>query len=375
MPNKNQILKKLSKSLPEGSVFLLSEDDKSVNVIPTGISTLDFSLGIGGFARGWQTMLYGPSSSGKSALVLQTIGSYQKEHPDSFCCVVDLENSMTADWAIKFGVDPERLIILKPTCIEEMVTMTMQAIENAVFDVIMVDSLGAGLLQTEIDNDKSRVAGSSGAITRLVKAINSSFVTLERQKKILRDKGDDDTSLIEPAVVLINQVRVDMNSMYGGNTYPGGKALAHMCGQIIQLRTSKASGDKIEGTVDGNKLRVGWMCSATIEKNKLSVPGKSAGYTFVFKECPEHEFGIDNARSTADLALALGIAKVEGKTIYFNRNGEEDKIVGRNNFIKLVKKDEELMNSLSEEISRVMSDNLKDPDVIENYNTNPDETL
>lgn len=361
--SKNAVLKKLMKSLPDGSVFTLDEEP-GYEVISSGISTIDYASGIGGFARGWQTMLYGPASCGKSALVLQAIGNYQKSHPDSMSAIIDLENSMSLDWAVKFGINPENLVILKPTNVEEMITMSVEAVKASVFDFIMVDSLGAGLLQTELDNDKSRMAGSAGAITRMVKAINSGFISLQRDIKVAKDSGDD-TEFIVPAVILINQVRVDMGSMYAGAlSFSGGKALEHMCGAIIRLRVSKAAGDKIMGTVDGNQLRVGWMCTATFEKNKLAVPYKSAGYTFVYKGCDEWPFGIQNARSTADLALSTGVARVEGKTIYYPLpDGTEGKIVGRNKFVDLIIENEDIMNFLSEEITRIMSDEIRDDDV------------
>lgn len=363
MQSKSQVLKKLAKKLPDGAVYTLNEQE-GIEFIPTGISTLDYAIG-GGWPRGWMTQVYGPSSSGKSAMVLQSIGNYQKNHPESLAAVIDLEKSMTEDWAVKFGIDPDRLVVLRPTNVEEMITMSVEAVKANAFDIIMVDSLGAGLLQSEIENDRTRMAGSAGNITRMVKAINSSFIELERERKVANNSDGDANELVIPAVLLINQVRVNMSSMYGEDTYGGGKALGHMIGVNIHLRASKASADKIMGTVDGQQLRVGWMCTATVEKNKLSVPGKSAGYSFVFCECPEHEFGIDNARSVADLALATGIARVDGKSIYYpTPSGTEEKVVGRNNFQQIMRENEELVKFLAEEISRDISKNSCDEDAI-----------
>lgn len=372
MPTKEAVLKKLSKKLPEGSFFKLSEQPRC-EVVPSGISTIDYASGIGGFPRGWMTQVYGPASSGKSAMILQTIGNYQKAHEDSLCAVVDLEKSMTPEWAAKFGVDTDRLVVLRPSNVEEMITMTMDAIGANAFDIIMVDSLGAGLLQSEIDNDKSRMAGSAGAITRMVKAINSAFISLEREKKVAKDNGEDTDKFIVPAVILINQVRVNMGSMYGEDTFSGGKALIHMLGMNIHLRVSKASADKIMGTVDGNQMRVGWVCTAKVEKNKLATPEKSAGYIFVYKDCPEHPFGIDNAQSIADLAIATGVVTTSGNTItYHNPDGSDAKVVGRNNFTALVHKDTALMESLASEISRDMSDEAKDEDLVTVQEMNED---
>ena len=257
MQSKSQVLKKLAKKLPDGAVYTLNEQE-GIEFIPTGISTLDYAIG-GGWPRGWMTQVYGPSSSGKSAMVLQSIGNYQKSHPESLAAVIDLEKSMTEDWAVKFGIDPDRLVVLRPTNVEEMITMSVEAVKANAFDIIMVDSLGAGLLQSEIENDRNRVAGSAGAITRMVKSINAAFIELERMKKIENSETEDESDYIVPSVLLINQVRVNMSSMYGEDTYGGGKALGHMLGVNIHLRASKASADKIMGTVDGQQLRVGWV--------------------------------------------------------------------------------------------------------------------
>lgn len=358
--SKAQVLKSLMKKLPEGSVYKL-EDEKEYGVVPTGISTLDYATGIGGFPRNKMTLVYGTASTGKSAMVLQAIGNYQKKHPDSMAAVVDLEDSMTVSWAEKFGINPENIVIVKPTDVEEMITMTMECVKSNAFDIIMVDSLGAGLLRSELENDKSRMAGSAGAVTRMVKAINAAFIELKREERITEAQNGDTSGFIFPAVVLINQARQDMNSMYGGITYSGGKALTHMMAVIIQLRRINSTAEKVEGTVDGAKMRVGWLCSATLEKNKLATPGKSAGYVFVFKECPEHSFGIDNARSVADLSIVTGVARVEGKTIYYPTPDGEDKVVGRNNFIKALK-DETLCSYVAEVISTNMSEEMQDPD-------------
>lgn len=362
---KDAILKQLSKKLPEGSFFTLDEQQQ-VEVVPSGISTLDYASGIGGFARGWMTQIYGPASAGKSALVYQSIGNYQHDHPESLAAVVDLEKSATPEWMSKFGANPEQVVVVRPANTEEMIAMTMQLIESATFDIIMIDSLGAGLLQSEIENDKTRMAGSAGAITRMVKAVNSSFITLERQIKIKRDDGDDISDIVVPAVLMVNQVRANLNSLIASNTFSGGKALEHMVAMNIYLRASGKADDKIKGTVDGAQMQVGTRCIAEFKKNKLATPGKQAGYNFVWHGCPEEdiEFGIDNAQSIADLCLTLGIVETSGNTISFkNGKGEDDKVIGRKKFTLRIREDKELQQFFAEEISRIMAEESKDEDL------------
>jgi recombination protein RecA len=49
-----------------------------IETIPTGSLGLDIALGIGGLPRGRVVEIYGPESSGKTTLALQTIAEAQK---------------------------------------------------------------------------------------------------------------------------------------------------------------------------------------------------------------------------------------------------------------------------------------------------------
>lgn len=367
--SKNAILKQLSKKLPEGSFFTLNEQEQ-VDVIPSGISVLDYASSIGGWPRGWMSMIYGVNGSGKSALCYASIGNYQKTHPDSLCAIVDLEKSASPAWMEKFGVDPERVIIVRPATIDEACTMSMQLVEAGSFDIIVIDSLGAGILKVEVENDKSRVAGSAGAITRLCKSLNSAFITLERQIKIKKDEGEDASDITVPAILMINQARASMNSPVPMVTYSGGYSLGHTVAMNIYLRASGKAEDKIKGTVDGAPMQVGTRCIGEFKKNKLGCPNKQFGVNFVWQECPEEgiEFGMDNAQSIADLCLTLGIAEISGKTVIFPVKYEKDKkitdkIVGRKNFTDKIRQDKELQDFLAEEISRIMAKEAKDEDL------------
>ena len=65
------------------------------------------------------------------------------------------------------------------------------------------------------------------------------------------------------------------------------------------------------------------------------------------------------------MALATGIARVDGKSIYYpTPNGTEEKVVGRNNFQQIMRENEELVKFLAEEISRDISKNSCDEDAI-----------
>ncbi len=50
----------------------------SIDVIPTGVLSLDLALGVGGLPRGRMIEIYGPESSGKTTLALQAVAQAQK---------------------------------------------------------------------------------------------------------------------------------------------------------------------------------------------------------------------------------------------------------------------------------------------------------
>ncbi len=50
--------------------------------------------------------------------------------------------------------------------VEEMITMSVEAVKANAFDIIMVDSLGAGLLQAGIENDKTVAVLLLGSLPR-----------------------------------------------------------------------------------------------------------------------------------------------------------------------------------------------------------------
>ncbi len=74
-----------------------------IETIPTGSLGLDIALGIGGLPRGRVIEIYGPESSGKTTLALQTIAEAQKK--GGICGFIDAEHALDPVYARKLGVD------------------------------------------------------------------------------------------------------------------------------------------------------------------------------------------------------------------------------------------------------------------------------
>src|SRR6185369_16771369 len=94
-----------------------SEAAPEIGIISTGSLGLDIALGTGGLPRGRIVEIYGPESSGKTTLALQTIAEAQRT--GGVCAFVDAEHALDIGYARKLGVRVEDLLISQPDCGEQ----------------------------------------------------------------------------------------------------------------------------------------------------------------------------------------------------------------------------------------------------------------
>src|SRR3569833_4263959 len=92
--------------LGEGEVI------EDVQVVSTGSLGLDIALGVGGLPRGRVVEIYGPESSGKTTLPLQTIAEMQKL--GGTCAFIDAEHALDVGYAQKLGFHLADLLISRP---------------------------------------------------------------------------------------------------------------------------------------------------------------------------------------------------------------------------------------------------------------------
>ena len=98
-------LGQIEKQFGKGSVMRMG--DRAVEVvetISTGSLMLDIALGIGGLPKGRVVEIYGPESSGKTTLTLQTIAECQKA--GGTCAFIDAEHALDPTYAAEAGREP-----------------------------------------------------------------------------------------------------------------------------------------------------------------------------------------------------------------------------------------------------------------------------
>jgi|GEM_PF-4150683 len=117
---------------------------KTEDVVPTGIPSLDWTLVVGGIARGRVYIFYGDPSSGKTALSLHIMAQYQKQ--GLYVMFIDAENTFETEFAKVFGVDVEAdtfFEVVKPETTEQTFEIITSAVRAGVVDLIVVDSVPA----------------------------------------------------------------------------------------------------------------------------------------------------------------------------------------------------------------------------------------
>src|SRR5271163_1332135 len=117
-------LSQIEKQFGKGSIMKLGEQAISADiaVVSTGSLGLDVALGIGGLPRGRVVEIYGPESSGKTTLTLQTIAECQKA--GGTAAFVDAEHALDPIYAEKLGVDIKKLLISQPDTGEQGLEIT-----------------------------------------------------------------------------------------------------------------------------------------------------------------------------------------------------------------------------------------------------------
>ncbi len=72
-------LQKITKAFGEGAVMKMGDrPELKIDVVSTGILSLDLALGVGGLPRGRIVEIYGPESSGKPRLRCRRLPNYKK---------------------------------------------------------------------------------------------------------------------------------------------------------------------------------------------------------------------------------------------------------------------------------------------------------
>jgi len=229
-------IKQIDKNFGKGTLMRLGDKAfEPIEAISTGSLGLDMALGIGGIPQGRVIEIYGPESSGKTTLALQTIASAQKD--DKICAFIDAEHALDVLYARNLGVDIDNLLVSQPDFGEQALDVLDTLARSGAVDLVVIDSVAALTPKNEIEGDMGDT--HVGLQARLMSQ------ALRKLTAILHKTNT--------TVIFINQIRMKIGTMgYGCFHY-----------------------DTLVNFVDGRSIPIGEVVDNRIEGEVYSINEKS----------------------------------------------------------------------------------------------------
>ncbi len=294
-------LAQIERQFGKGSVMRLGEQEHvAIAAISTGSLALDIALGIGGLPVGRVVEVYGPESSGKTTLALQTIAESQRN--GGTAAFIDAEHALDPNYAQRLGVNTDQLLVSQPDTGEQALEICDMLVRSGGVDVVVIDSVAALTPKSEIEGNMGD--HHVGLQARLMS---------QALRKITGNIKRTNTM-----VLFINQLRMKIGVVFGSpETTTGGNALKFYASVRLDIRRIGAvkNGDEIVG----NETRV------KVVKNKVAPPFRQCEFQIMYNK------GIYHHAEIIDLGVANGFVEKAGT--WYSYNGERVG-QGRNNAAK-----------------------------------------
>src|SRR5688500_14403453 len=108
-----------------------------VATLRTGVEEVDALLPSGGFPLGQALELCGEVASGRTSLALRAVASAHRE--GRLCAYVDGPGELYPPAAVAAGVDPTRLLIVRPKTAEQLAWSAVQLVRSGAFACVVLD--------------------------------------------------------------------------------------------------------------------------------------------------------------------------------------------------------------------------------------------
>ncbi len=285
-------LSQIDKQFGKGSVMRMGDRPvEAVETIGTGSLMLDIALGIGGLPKGRVVEIYGPESSGKTTLTLQTIAECQRA--GGTAAFIDAEHALDPIYAQKLGVNIDELLLSQPDTGEQALEIADMLVRSNAVDIVVIDSVAALTPKAEIEGEMGDQL--PGLQARLMsQALRKLTGNIKRSNCM---------------VIFINQLRMKIGVMMPGQspeTTTGGNALKFYASVRLDIRRigSIKKGDEIIG----NQTKI------KVVKNKLAPPFKQVVTEILYGE------GISREGELIDMGVDAKLVEKSGA--WYSCDGE-----------------------------------------------------
>ena len=320
-------LAQIEKQFGKGSIMKMdgSHQDENLEVISTGSLGVDLALGVGGLPRGRIVEIFGPESSGKTTLCLETIAQCQKD--GGVCAFIDAENAFDPIYARKLGVKVEELMVSQPDTGEQALEICDMLVRSGGVDMVVIDSVAALVPKAEIEGD-----------------MGDSHVGLQARlmSQALR-KLTGHIKKTNTLVVFINQIRMKIGVMFGSpETTTGGNALKFYASVRLDIRRGVQI--KKGDDVIGNETKV------KVIKNKVAPPFRQAEFDILYGE------GVSWEGELIDLGVKYDIVEKSGA--WYSYNGAKIG-QGKDNVRVWLKENPDVANEIDSKIRTAAGTNIE----------------
>lgn len=333
----DELRKLIDKDYGSGSLMIGRGAVVNVEVFPTNITSLDNALGVAGLPLGRIIELFGTESSGKTTTCLEIVAACQKHYfakkeRYGVAGIIDAEHALDPEWAMKIGVDMDKLAVSQPDSGEDGLNILETMIDSGLFDLIVVDSVAAL-------TPKAILEGEMGDKTMAALAQLMSQGMGKIKAKCNKTKT---------TVIFINQIREKVGVMFGNpESTPGGRALKFYASLRIEVRKGEALKE------DDNV--VGFRPKVKIIKNKVAPPFTTAEYDICVGKGKRPNYGIDKEASLLDVAESFDIiTRNKNFIIYDSKNLGN----GFLNAVKTIRADTQLYEEIKKKTYERMCDKV-----------------
>ena len=285
-------LSQIDKQFGKGSVMRMGDRPvEAVEVIGTGSLMLDIALGIGGLPKGRVVEIYGPESSGKTTLTLQTIAECQKA--GGTAAFIDAEHALDPIYARKLGVNIDELLLSQPDTGEQALEIADMLVRSNAVDIVVIDSVAALTPKAEIEGEMGDQL--PGLQARLMsQALRKLTGNIKRSNCM---------------VVFINQLRMKIGAMMPGQSpevTTGGHALKFYASIRLDIRRI--------GSIKKGEEIIGNQTKIKVVKNKLAPPFKQVITEILYGE------GISREGELIDMVVEAKLVEKSGA--WYSYDGE-----------------------------------------------------
>ena len=316
------------------------------------------------FQKEWEDEMNRLNNSNKLTKEQQLRQTYLEDRGPRAVVWVDAENTFDDTWATQLGVDVNKLVMMVPQeqYAEEIFEMVVDIINSGDVGLVVLDSLGILMSKQQFEKniEDKTYGGIAMALTRF-------------SKELCMICGKNNCTFIG-----INQLRDDMNSMYGGQTTPGGKAWKHHCSLRIEFRKGSLIDDKYKDIPKKSENPYGHKVCMQIKKTKICKPDRLQGdYTLVYN------YGIDRIHDLIDICVNNGVIDKAGAWFTFiqpdtgeilnNSDGSVYKVQGENGVRKSLENDSKLLDLYTNYVDYLIKDSVDSMELFD-YNVYEDNT-